>query len=510
VAASLLATTLAGDNDNNAALLGLDPNLAAANSDIQLGQAMQQAGLSTAPASPAQAAGRLAQVLAGTYLHSSALNDLGKAYADVPEKMAQVLEKSDPKNALIKALRSDSLPVRMAAMQVFPKTMTLLTEPGDVARGAQRMTGVGPNTNPLSTEGDLAADQAHSTGRPISPLAAAYGKAEAEARAKAPYEAGGEGVVSTPNGPKEIPISAATRAAMQPNVRPPGLSVGPSGSAAFPPPETEPQSTAAPNNGAQQGVTPKDQSRVAAQSAVPGLSGKPLPNAAIEPAVKADTEEVAKDREAALKGQSDMATIRSIQDFAPKVKTGWSADTKLEGARILKGMGVTDDKINEFLKTDVAAGQILQKKFVELSAAAARTMGAREPGSVIQMFAKAYPNLGTDPAAIQLQTNALYMDRLRSQHIAEQKTNYLNDSINGVQSTGQYRGLKGFNEAFNKSNPVESYLHAAEAMSGAPEPWKRIKDANQQQKIIDFIPPGSTFMAPDGKKRVKPGAGVQQ
>ena len=195
-----------------------------------------------------------------------------------------------------------------------------------------------------------------------------------------------------------------------------------------------------------------------AQGLIPGtgVSGKPLPNAAIEPAVKADTEEVAKDRETALKGQQDMATIRAVQDFAPKVKTGWSADTKLEGARILKTIGVPDDKINDFLKTDVAAGQILQKKFVELSAAAARTMGAREPGSVIQMFAKAYPNLGTDPDAIKLQTNALYMDRLRSQHLADQKTNYLNDSINGVQSTGQYRGLKGFNEAFNKSNPAKS------------------------------------------------------
>jgi hypothetical protein len=218
-----------------------------------------------------------------------------------------------------------------------------------------------------------------------------------------------------------------------------------------------------------------------------------------------DTEELSKDREAATKGQQEMATIRAIQDFAPRVRTGWSADTKLEGARILKDMGVSDDKIGEFMKTDVAAGQILQKKFVELSAAAARNMGAREPGSVIQMFAKAYPNLGTDPQAVSLQTNALYMDRLRQQALAEQKTNYLNDSINGVQGTGPYRGLKGFNEAFNKSHPAELYLHAAEAMSAAGEPWARLKTTGQRNAVINLIPPGTRYMAPDGKYHVTPG-----
>jgi hypothetical protein len=131
------------------------------------------------------------------------------------------------------------------------------------------------------------------------------------------------------------------------------------------------------------------------------------------------------------------------------------------------------------------------------------------------MFAKAYPNLGTDPAAIKLQTNALYMDRLRSQHLADEKTNYLNDSINGVQSTGQYRGLKGFNEAFNKSNPSESYLHAAEAMSGTGEAWTRFNDTNdptraQRNAIVRLIPPGTQYLAPDGKMHVTPGAGVQQ
>jgi hypothetical protein len=107
--------------------------------------------------------------------------------------------------------------------------------------------------------------------------------------------------------------------------------------------------------------------------------------------VSADAKEVAADRESAQKGQQDMATLQTIRDFLPKVQTGWGADQKLEAARILKSAGVSDDKIADFTNTDVASGQLLQKKFLELSSAAARTMGAREPGSVIQMFAKAIP-----------------------------------------------------------------------------------------------------------------------
>jgi hypothetical protein len=241
-----------------------------------------------------------------------------------------------------------------------------------------------------------------------------------------------------------------------------------------------------------------------APGGAPAVTGKPLANPAIDPAVAADTKELAADRELATKGQQDMATVKMIQDFLPKVQTGWSADTRLEAARILKAAGTSDAEIKTLLNTDVASGQILQKKFLELSAAAARGMGAREPGSVISMFAKAYPNLGTDPQAVQLQTNALYMDRLRQQNLASQKTNYLNDSINGVQGTGQYRGLKGFNEAFNKSDPAEKYLSASEAMSGVPNAWTRVKDPAQQQAVIDMIPAGTTYRAPDGSMRIHP------
>ena len=339
--------------------------------------------------------------------------------------------------------------------------------PAEVAGAAHAPTVVAP-----------AGSQAAESDMPSAIATAAGKKAAAEAGAKAEFESGGTMTMQTPWGPQEIPISAATRAKIQPSA----------------------QSTSGTPNPSAPGANASFSDRFAAS----GLRGKPLPNPAVEPLVKVDADELAKDRESALKGQQDMATVRMIQDFLPKVRTGWSAENKLEGARILKGLGVSDEKIGDLLKTDVASGQILQKKFLELSSAAARNMGAREPGSVIQMFAKAYPNLGTDEKAVRLQTNALYMDRLRAQRLAEEKTNHISDSVNEFQQTGQYRGLKGFNEDFNKRHNPETYLSASEAMSGVPQAWQRIKDPRQQQAVADLIPSGSTFMAPDGKMRIKP------
>jgi hypothetical protein len=489
---SPLMAAMLGGNDNNA-MLGLDPSLLNASQDVQTGQNIENQAFSTAPAPPGAALARALMAVPGAYIKGQATSDLTKALSGGIEAAKNIFDETTP---IGKGLRSDNPLMRALAFQQILTVLKINSE-------SNKLT-------PTDTLTQFGGTRPAATGSP----ALAGAAAGAEASARAPYEPGGDATVQTPTGPQTIPITAEQRRGLlpsitgQPPLSPPRLvpssvprGTGASPAAAIPQPPQKPAPT----------DTTKDQSRVPAQgtisetSPVGTLGGKPLPNAAIEPAVKADTEEVAKDRESALKGQGEMATIRAIQDFAPKVKTGWSADTKLEGARILKGMGVSDDQIKGFLNTDVAAGQILQKKFVELSAAAARNMGAREPGSVIQMFAKAYPNLGTDPQAVALQTNALYMDRLRSQHLAEQKTNYLNDSINGVQSTGQYRGLKGFNEAFNKSRPAETYLSAAEAMSGAGEPWKRITSTAQRNAVISLIPSGTKYLAPDGKMHVTPG-----
>lgn len=456
---SPLAATIATGNPG-ALMLGADPALAEAQSILPLAQGMMQTGLSTAPAYLPQAVGRLAQALVGAGLYRGTIGDLARATTGSASHAADILEREQPDNPAIGFLRSSDPFHQMLGLQMLEKTAPIQAELKSLAPQNTLTSGSGRNI---------------ATGSPAQGAAAAG----AEAAAKAPYEGGGEANVQTPTGPQTIPITAATRAVMQPT------GGGATPAVAIPPPE------------------PKGANKTP-QTAAPAVQGKPVLNPAVQPLVEADAKELSADRESALKGQQDMANVRMIQDFLPKVQTGWSADTKLEGARILKTLGATDDQLKDFLNTDVAAGQILQKKFVELSAAAARTMGAREPGSVIQMFAKAYPNLGTDPQAVRLQTNALYMDRLRQQNLAKQKTNYLIDSADDYRRTGNYRGLKGFNDQFEKSDPSESYLHAAEAMSSAPEAWQNINDPTQAQQIVNLIPSGSTFLTPSGKLKVKP------
>jgi hypothetical protein len=488
MAASPLAAALLGGNENAAAL---DPTVLQVQPELSLASALMKQGIDTSAAYPMQAIARPFQALAGTLMQHDAISSLKDAYASAIQTAQKIYPPTTP---LGKALASGDPVLAFGALNQIPKAELMREEPHALGPEQQLWAGGGPVAG-------------------LSPQQSVqyYGaRSGAEAKARAAYEPGGEGVVEGPKGPQTIPLTAETRRQLQPGssgkspaaIPPSGSNASPS--AAIPPPQPKSQS-----------AVPLNAPAVSASSTALGTTGqpvmgKPLPNPAIEPAVKADTEELAKDREAATKGQQDIATVRMIQDFLPKIVTGWSAESKLEGARILKAAGVRDDQINEFLKTDVTAGQLLQKKFLELSAGAARGMGAREPGSVIQLFAKAYPNLGTDPQAVTLQTNALHMDRLRAQQLAQEKTNYLNDSINGVQGTGKYRGLKGFNEAFNKSHPPEAYLSAAEAMSGAGEPWTRVTSNAERNAIIRFIPPGRRYLAPDGKIHVMPGAGVQQ
>jgi hypothetical protein len=240
-----------------------------------------------------------------------------------------------------------------------------------------------------------------------------------------------------------------------------------------------------------------------------------------KPQMDLDVKQIQENREAVQKNASDLANVAAIQDYLPRVQTGWTGETKLEAGRILKGIGASDQQVNDFLGTDVASGQLLQKKFLELSMAAARGMGAREPGSVIQMFSKAYPGIGTDPQAIMLQTNAIRMDRIRQQDYLNDKEQFLQQSMNQFDQSGRYRGLTGFQSGFDTAAPPENYLHAAESMSVlqdkktgqiTPESqkmagaaWKAASnDPNKEHAIYSLIPSGSRFVAPDGSVRIKP------
>ena len=469
-----LVAALAGGNEGAAA----NPFLLQAAPELQTAQQLQQAGMATSPATPAQAWGRLAQALAGTVMRHEATSDLAKAISGTSSKMAQLF----PEGSIMRTGLSSPDPLVQAMMwQQIPKTVPLLSQaeklgPNEVVRGIPANA---PAGQPLATGSSAQAGAA----------------AGAEAKARSPYQPGGPATEQTPYGPREIELTAAERAAAAQR-RAGGT---PMPSAAIPQPQAQ---------------APQQAPQAQAPQAPPvgTIMGKPITHPEFEPLIRTNSDEVDKTRAVAEKAQQTNGTAKLILDLLPKVQTGWTAETKLQGENILKGLGIDPAGISAFDKIDLASGQVLSKKFLDLSMGAMRSDfgGSREAFGAMQMFRNAYPSIGTDPDAVRLQTNVLRMDNQRGTHLANEKTSYLQNSINDIQNTGKYRGLNGFNEQFAKSNAPELYVHAAEAMSGPRfAQWDKIKSTAERNAIVRLIPPGEQFYAPDrdGKMKwfIKPG-----
>ena len=158
MAASPLAAALMTGGNENASLLGMDPATLQALPDIQLGQSLEQQGLSTSPAYPAQALARLFQAAAGGYIKNSAMHDLSGAYSGAADEMAKIFPPNTPIGA---GLRSSNPMVRMTAMQQAGKGMVMGTEPYTLEPGGTRLQGNAPiatSTAPQSPLGKTISD----------------------------------------------------------------------------------------------------------------------------------------------------------------------------------------------------------------------------------------------------------------------------------------------------------------------------------------------------------------
>jgi len=195
----------------------------------------------------------------------------------------------------------------------------------------------------------------------------------------------------------------------------------------------------------------------------------------------------------------------AINDLLGRVRMGWNANLVQEGARVLSALGVSDTSVQSFLKTDPSAGDALNKMFLGFSAAAVRQMGAREPGSVISLFAKAYPNLETMPHAAELMNNALRMQAQWKADRANAADQWDSDQQTRMGMAGQnYRGLKGFEGQFSQTNNPRAYWRAAAALTGEKGiAWEGVS-AKDAQRIYGLIPAGSRWVGGDGNTYVKP------
>lgn len=207
----------------------------------------------------------------------------------------------------------------------------------------------------------------------------------------------------------------------------------------------------------------------------------------------------------ATAARENVANAQAITDLMPRVKMGWGANEVQEGARILSSLGVSNDAIKQFLNTDPSAGDSLNKLFLKFSADAVRTLGAREPGSVINLFARAYPNLETSPHAAELMTNALRMQQQWKVDMSSAANQWLRDQRQNVGPNGEgYQGMIGFQQAFAKDHDPQLYWQAAEAMSGEGDiAWRKARTPEQRTAVYNLIPSGQTYIAPDGVARVK-------
>src|SRR6185312_7149301 len=156
---SNLAAAMLGGNEGgqNLALL-TDPAIAGALPDIQLGQAMEQQGLSTAPAYPTQALARLVQTLAGRSMVQGGISGLASAYGNSAGDYAKIFPAGTP---IGDAVRSNNPLVRMTGIQQAGKAMLLGQQGYTLNDGGQRFTGSVPiaqNTNPQSPEGKRVRD----------------------------------------------------------------------------------------------------------------------------------------------------------------------------------------------------------------------------------------------------------------------------------------------------------------------------------------------------------------
>ena len=141
----LLTAMLAGGNEGAA----VNPFMLEAAPQLQTAQQLQQAGMSTAPATPAQGWGRLAQALAGTVMRHEATSDLAKAISGTSSEMAKLF----PEGSIMRAGLSSPYPlVQAMTWQQIPKTIPLLSQAGEAGskRGTQIIPAGAPANRPLT------------------------------------------------------------------------------------------------------------------------------------------------------------------------------------------------------------------------------------------------------------------------------------------------------------------------------------------------------------------------
>jgi hypothetical protein len=220
-------------------------------------------------------------------------------------------------------------------------------------------------------------------------------------------------------------------------------------------------------------------------------------------------------------GASDAAlqlqNLQDIKNLIPVVgRTGWSGDTRAQAAKIAQSLGATPDQTQALFGINPNDADALQKQFLRLSAAATRQMGAREPGSVISLFQKAFPSFETTPPSLGHMVNLMQMEQQR----ALDKRDFVNKALMapGGYGAGGMPGMLSQAEAGFDRQSGDTYLRAANAMTpnsplpswtpdalaGGTSPQTATGFTPYGNQIYSHIPAGATFYDHLGRQQTKP------
>ena len=220
--------------------------------------------------------------------------------------------------------------------------------------------------------------------------------------------------------------------------------------------------------------------------------------------------------------QQEMNTVLNMRDIMTRgLATGWTAEWRANFARALNAVpGIDPDAVKSLAGIDPANADMFQKQALRLSTEGVRTLGAREPGSIVQMFTRAYPSLETQPGALDAMTNVL---RQEQQRILD-KRDFMVDALK--QSPAGGYGPLGIQGAqlqaernFDQTNPARNYLRSAYLMTGTRQggptsdwykqawtPDTYTKDAAGHitltptgRAMLQLVPQGESFYGIDGQ-----------
>jgi len=155
------------------------------------------------------------------------------------------------------------------------------------------------------------------------------------------------------------------------------------------------------------------------------------------------------------------ATIRSMLD---DVRTGKLAEQAINAGAWLTSLGVPPETVKSITGSSTSQAEILRKALFQLSTGAVRGMGAREPGSVIQLFTTRYPNLSDQNLTIDAMSRLLESDQQYKEDAANSRVAHLQNSVDEFGKTGKFRGAEGY-------QPPDAYVYQAAALAAGGMPY---------------------------------------